>query len=128
MGDIRSDDICLPKSLMYDEALHSWRWLNICPTTESEESILCFVLLVWEAVVLPIKLPLSQTRKFSSFYPSDSLPDPTGGGISKWLPGVKSQHLSEKNTQKEEMSCIARTLQFGVIKSSLPPLVSLLLY
>lgn len=61
----------------------------------SSELILCFV--------FPIKLSLS--HKLSSFYPSNSLPSPDGGGVKEklhrtWLlAGAKPQQCQRKNQQ-----------------------------
>ena len=71
-------------------ALLSWRWLNSCLPMGSSELIPCFALLACTPFAFLIKLFLS--HEFSHFYPSHSLPNPTGGSVTEWLIGL-SGHM-----------------------------------
>ena len=50
-----------------DGALLSWRWLNTCLPMGNSGWIPCFVLIVYVAFALPIKLPLSEPMSFLTF-------------------------------------------------------------
>jgi len=52
---------------MRDEALLSWRWLNTCLPTGSDEGIPCFALLACAAFALSIQLSSSQSTSFLTF-------------------------------------------------------------
>lgn len=65
-GRLSEWGLCLPEKLC-DEALFSWRWLNICLPMGSREWIPCFVLFACTAFALPIKMSLSQPTSFLIF-------------------------------------------------------------
>lgn len=47
-------------TVMRDEALLSWKWLNICPLMATSELILCFASLADTVFAFPTKLSLAE--------------------------------------------------------------------
>lgn len=56
-------------TIMLHGALFSWKCLNICQFKGSTERIPYFVLLVNAAIVLPVKLSLTQPMSYLIFVP-----------------------------------------------------------
>lgn len=79
-GTIHSELQCLYSQVTTnDEALLSWRWLNISLLMVSNELFPCFTLLVNTAFALPTWLSLPQHVSFQTFIPP-TIPHPTKGG------------------------------------------------
>lgn len=70
------------------------------------------------ASAFSIKLVFISTHEFSSLYYSDSLPDPTLGGVTEWLhrawllPGAKPQHWARSSPYCIYVLCTALFLSW----------------